>query len=44
MLFLDDYQGIVTRSEVEKLTADLLILSRFPFTDLTLRFHRGTSK
>ena len=35
--------GIVQTVRVEKLDADSLVLSNLPFTDRTLRFHRGTS-
>ena len=40
-LFFDDRQGGVSRPDVEKLTADSLVLSRLPFTDRTLRFRRS---
>ncbi len=42
-LVLDDRQGTTARPVVEKLTADSLVLSRLPFTNDTLRFHRTPS-
>ena len=41
-LIFDDWQGGIFHPEVEKLTADSLVLSRLPFTNQRLRFGRST--